>query len=163
MQASIVVRFTPVRGEFAVGWVPVNATDGEQVGRNPAGQSTDSWLTIPDLAERLGLPLAKARRLVADRHLLGTRRNGALVVPEAFLVPGHLANPAAPGDPASAPAWAVLASLPGTITVLTDVGFADDEALDWLFAPDAQLGTTPVAALRAGHKSAVRRLAQSLL
>ncbi|MDR3069060.1 MAG: DNA-binding protein [Cellulomonas sp.] len=141
----------------------MNATDGGQVGQDAAGQSTDSWLTIPDLAGRLGLPLAKARRLVADRYVLGTRRAGVLMVPEAFLVPGHLANPAAPGDPASSPAWAVLASLPGTITVLTDVGFSDDEALDWLFAPDDQLGTTPVAALRAGHKSAVRRLAQSLL
>lgn len=122
-----------------------------------------AWLTIPDLAERLGLPLAKARRLVADRHVLGTRRSGVLVVPEAFLVPGHLANPAAPGDPASAPAWAVLAALPGTITVLTDVGFSDDEALDWLFTTDDQLGTTPLTALRDGRKSAVRRLAQSLL
>ncbi|MCL2089775.1 MAG: Rv2175c family DNA-binding protein [Micrococcales bacterium] len=136
----------------------MNATDSETV-----GAGAGSWLTVPDLAERLGLTLAKARRLVSDRYVLGTRRDGVLVVPAEFLVPGHLANPAAPGDPASAPAWVVLASLPGTITVLTDVGFSDDEALDWLFAPDDQLGTTPVAALRAGHKSAVRRLAQSLL
>lgn len=137
--------------------------DGETAGATAAGPGADAWLTIPDLAEHLGLTLAKARRLVADRYVLGTRRDGVLVVPAAFLVPGHLANPAAPGDPASGPAWAVLASLPGTITVLTDVGFSDDEALDWLFTPDDQLGTTPVAALRAGHKSAVRRLAQSLL
>ena len=163
MQAPIVVRLTPARGEFAVGWAAVSATDGGEIGASAADQGADTWLTIPDLAERLGLTLSKARRLVADRHLLGTRRDGVLVVPEAFLVPGHLANPAAPGDPASAPAWAVLASLPGTVTVLTDVGFSDAEALDWLFTPADQLGTSPIAALRAGHKSAVRRLAQSLL
>lgn len=120
-------------------------------------------LTITELAGRLGLAPGKARRLVADRQVLGTRRGGVLVVPEAFVVPGHLANPAAPGDPGSSPQWTVLASLPGTITVLADMGFSDDEALDWLFTDDDQLGTTPVAALRAGHKSAVRRLAQSLL
>jgi len=133
-------------------------TDGEA-----STQAISPVLTIGELAGLLGVPPGSARRLVADRQVLGTRRGGVLVVPQAFLVPGHMANPAAPGDPDCAPTWTVLASLPGTITVLADMGFTDDEALDWLFAHDDQLGTTPVAALRAGHKSAVRRLAQSLL
>ena len=151
-------------GDEAVGAeAGTGASESSGAAGDGAAPAADAWLTIPDLAERLGLTLAKTRRLVADRDVLATRRDGVLVVPEAFLVPGHLANPAAPSDPASAPAWAVLASLPGTITVLTDVGLTDDEALDWLFAPDDQLGTSPVAALRAGHKSAVRRLAQALL
>jgi len=129
---------------------------------DPAGADAQ-WLTIPDLAARLGLTVSQARRLVVDRQVLGTRRDGVLVVPAAFVVPGHLANPAAPRDPASSPPWTLLAALAGTVTVLADVGLDDDEALAWLLTTDDQLGTTPVAALRAGHKSAVRRAAQALL
>jgi len=141
---------------------------GEGEVRRPAGSAVgraavEGWLTVLDLAQRLGLPFSRARRLVDDRQVLAVRRDGVLVVPEAFLVPGHLANPAAPGDPASSPAWVVLASLPGTITVLHDVGFADDEALDWLFTPSDALGGTPVDALRAGRRSVVRRLAAAQL
>jgi hypothetical protein len=53
--------------------------------------------------------------------------------------------------------------LRGTLTVLADNGFDDDEALDWMLSHDDALGTSPVAALQAGRKAEVRRIAQSLL
>jgi hypothetical protein len=125
----------------------------------------DEWLTLPDVAERLGLEVGKVRRLVQEGKLVAIRRGDPAVasVPAAFLVPGHLANPAQAQPTEGAPAWTVLASLAGTLTVLSDAGFAPDEAVAWLFTPDDSLPGTPIAALRAGRKSEVRRLAQAEL
>jgi hypothetical protein len=123
------------------------------------------WLTVPDLAERLDLPLGKVRRLLEERRLVGVRRGDPPVqrIPARFLVPGHLANPAQPRLPDESPAWAVLAALQGTFTVLADVGFDDEGAIAWLFTPDDSLGATPIDALLAGRKSEVRRVAQAEL
>lgn len=104
------------------------------------------WLTVPDLVERLGLPVGRVHRLVEDRVLLGGRASGTFVVPAAFV---------RDGEP--------LAELRGTLTVLADNGFTDDEALDWMLSAEESLGTTPTAALLAGRKAEVRRVAQSLL
>lgn len=131
-------------------------------------QIVDGWLTIPDIAERLALPPAKVRRLIEERRLVGVRRGDppVLSVPEPFLVPAHLANPAQPrpvAEGSDEPAWAILASLHGTFTVLADSGFDDEGALEWLFTPSDALSGTPLQALLAGRKSQVRRLAQAEL
>jgi hypothetical protein len=55
-----------------------------------------------------------------------------------------------------------LPELHGTANVLSDAGFSDAEALDWLLDEEDSLGTTPIAALRAGRKAEVRRVAQAL-
>ena len=52
--------------------------------------------------------------------------------------------------------------LHGTAIVLADAGFTDAEALEWLIGEDDSLGTSPIAALRAGRKAEVRRVAQAL-
>lgn len=125
----------------------------------------DEWLTVPDLAERLGLDGGRVRRLLQEGKLVGVRRGepAVLSVPAAFVVPGHLANPAAPSRAADTPEWTVLASLQGTLTVLSDAGFAPAEAIAWLFTRDESLAGTPIEALRAGRKTEVRRLAQAEL
>jgi hypothetical protein len=125
----------------------------------------DEWLTVPDLAERLDLPVPKVRRLLEERRIVGVRRGEppALAVPAAFLVPGNMANPSQRGAPEDAPAWTVLSALQGTFTVLADVGFDDEGAIAWLFTPDVALGCSPITALLAGRKSEVRRVAQSEL
>ena len=46
--------------------------------------------------------------------------------------------------------------------MLQDAGFSDDEAIDWLFTPEDSIGVAPLEALRAGRKSEVRRVAQTL-
>lgn len=117
------------------------------------------WLTVPDLAERLGTDGGAVRRLLQDRQLIGVRRGDPAVfaVPEAFLVPAHLANPA--NVQPDRGGWAVLSSLRGTVMVLADVGFSDAEAIVWLFTPDESLAGTPVEALRSGRKTEVRRRA----
>ena len=125
----------------------------------------DTWFTVPDVADRLGLDAGKVRRLLQERRLVGVRRGDppVLSVPAAFLVPGHLANPAAPTQPSPETPWTVLASSQGTLTVLTDDGFSDAEAIAWLFTPEESLGVAPIEALRAGRKTEVRRVAQALL
>jgi len=103
------------------------------------------WLTTPDLVEVLDLPLGRVRRLIAEQFLVGSTRNGPFGVPSIFIVDG-----------------APLSSLRGTIIVLKDAGFSDDEVIDWLLSEDEELGRTPIAALLDGHKSAVRRVARTL-
>lgn len=103
------------------------------------------WLTLPELVEVLDEPLGRVRRFLDERQLIGSRRDGVLKVPAVFLVDGH-----------------PLASLRGTVFVLQDAGFSDDEAIDWLLENEDSIGTPPVEALRAGRKSEVRRVAQAL-
>nr|WP_206706023.1 Rv2175c family DNA-binding protein [Microbacterium ginsengiterrae] len=102
-------------------------------------------MTTPDLVEVLGEPLGRVRRLIAEQYLVGSTRNGAFAVPSVFIVDGH-----------------PLASLRGTIIVLADAGFTDDEIIDWLLTEEEELGRTPIAALLDGHKSSVRRVARTL-
>ncbi len=109
----------------------------------PAVETT--WLTMPDLVEVLGEPLGRVRRLLDDRHLIGSKRTGVFAVPEVFVVDG-----------------APLGSLRGTIIVLQDAGFSDDEVIDWLLADEESIGAAPIEALRRGRKAEVRRVAQTL-
>ena len=114
-----------------------------------AGLVTDAdqtdWLTVPDLVELLGQTPSRIRRLIDDRHLLAKRVEGVLKEPAVFL-----------RDDEPVP------ELHGTAMVLADAGFTDEEALEWMLAEEDSLGTTPIAALRAGRKSEVRRVAQAL-
>ncbi|MEJ1086779.1 Rv2175c family DNA-binding protein [Microbacterium sp. Mu-80] len=106
---------------------------------------TSDWLTIPELAEALDETPGRVRRLLDERYLIGSRRNGAFAVPAVFVVDGR-----------------PLSSLRGTVIVMQDAAFSDDEIIDWLLAEEETLGRTPIAALLAGHKSEVRRVARAL-
>ncbi|GEL93798.1 helix-turn-helix domain-containing protein [Cellulomonas composti] len=128
----------------------------------------DSWLTLPDVAERIGIDVGKVRRLVQEGRLVAVRRGTPRVVsvPERCLVPvGQTLGNQVLGrpEPASEGEWAVLSSLQGTLTVLTDAGFSSEAAIEWLFTPDESLPGTPIDALRAGHKTEIRRRAQAEL
>lgn len=103
------------------------------------------WLTLPELVDVLDEPLGRVRRLLDEFQLIGSRRDGAIKVPAVFIVDG-----------------APIPSLRGTIIVLHDAGFTDDEAIDWLLTDDDSIGMPPIQALIAGRKSEVRRVAQTL-
>lgn len=103
------------------------------------------WLSIPEVAELLGETPGRVRRLLDDSALVGSRREGPLKIPAVFFVDGQ-----------------VLSSLRGTVIVLHDAGFSDDEAIDWLLEPEDTIGVAPIEALRAGRKAEVRRVAQTL-
>ncbi|WP_022899220.1 Rv2175c family DNA-binding protein [Humibacter albus] len=104
-----------------------------------------NWLTVPDLVDVLGVGVGRIHRLLEDKHLLAARVDGVLKVPADFIA----------GDEP-------LSELRGTLFVLADAGFDDDEAMEWLLAPEDSLGTAPIDALRAGRKAEVRRVAQAL-
>ena len=105
-----------------------------------------TWVTIPDIAERLGIRLVEARRLVEDRELLSHRvgERRVVAVPAGFL-----------DDDGPLPA------LKGTFTVLADGGMSDVEIIRWLHTHDETLPVagTPLDAIRAGFKTEVRRRA----
>jgi hypothetical protein len=101
------------------------------------------WLTIPDLVDVLGIGVSKVRRLIEDRTLLAQKVDGVWKVPELFL---------RDGEP--------LVELKGTLVVLGDSGFDDDEAMRWLLTPESSLGAAPIEALRSGrlrHPARARR------
>jgi hypothetical protein len=109
----------------------------------PAAPRT--WLTVPELVDILGVPQGRVRRLIEDYALLAGRIDGVLKVPADFV---------RDGEP--------LPELRGTVIVLHDAGFTDDEALRWLLEEDEVLAAAPIDALRAGRKAEVRRVAQAL-
>lgn len=102
-------------------------------------------LPLPDVAERLGYPVTRVHQLIRDGHLLALRRDGVLGVPEAFLTD-----------------TAVVKGLGGTITLLRDNGYEEDEILSWLFAPDETLPGTPIDNLRGDRGREVKRRAQAM-
>jgi hypothetical protein len=104
-----------------------------------------TWLTVPDLVDLLGVPQGRVRRLLEDHALLAARIDGVLKVPADFV---------RDGEP--------LHELRGTVVVLHDAGFSDDEAMRWLLEEEQTLGAAPIDALRAGRKAEVRRVAQAL-
>lgn len=105
----------------------------------------DAWLTLPDLADRLGVRVTAVRRMIEEGQLVAVRRGerGVLSVPEAFI-----------GEDGPLP------ELAGTFTVLRDGRFSDEEIVEWMFEPDERLvGGCPIAAIRGGAKTEVRRRA----
>jgi hypothetical protein len=113
-----------------------------------AGETT--WLTLPEVAERIDLPLTRVREFLRERSLVAItgENDGVLRVPESFLVEGESGAEVSP-------------TLRGTVFVLADAGLTDDEIMRWLLGDNDELGDTPIGALRAGKKTLVRRVAQT--
>ena len=114
---------------------------------NPTSDAlVGEWLSLPEVATRLGLPISRVKQLLRDRKLLAvTRPNGERAVPARFLDGGQIVK-----------------GLSGTLTLLFDCGFDDSEALRWLFTADETLPGTPIEALYAHRGTEVNRRAQAL-
>ncbi|RIJ76361.1 DNA-binding protein [Nakamurella silvestris] len=106
--------------------------------------STPNYVPLPDIAEALDLIITKAHQLIKDGQLIAVRRDGALRVPAEFVQDGLIVK-----------------SLPGTITLLRDAGFEDQEIIDWLFTEDEALPGTPIQALRENRGTEIKRRAQA--
>jgi Rv2175c C-terminal domain of unknown function len=112
----------------------------------PTDAIVGDWLSVPDVADRLGLPVSRVKQLLRDRKLLGVQRpSGEFAVPARFL----------DGDE-------VIHGLSGTLTLLFDCGFSEPDALNWLFTADDSLPGTPVQALIENRRTEVNRRAQAL-
>lgn len=105
------------------------------------------WLTIPDISEMLDLKVTRVHNLIADRNLLAVRdpETNVRKVPALFMREDR-----------------VLESLKGTLVVLDDAGFTDEEAITWLYTEDDSLPGRPIDALIDGRKTEIRRRASAL-
>lgn len=103
------------------------------------------WLTLPDVAERLDVPITRVHQMIRDHHLIAVRRDGVRRVP-AELVANQT----------------VRKHLPGVLTVLRDAGYDDEAALRWLYQHDDTLPGTPAVALGGDRAREVKRRAQAL-
>jgi len=104
------------------------------------------WLTFSEVCARLALPAARVKQMLRDHKLLGVLRPDSTVgVPAAFLDGSH-----------------VVKGLHGTLTLLFDCGFDDNEALRWLFTDDDSLPGTPIQAITEHRGTEVNRRAQAL-
>jgi hypothetical protein len=112
----------------------------------PTDAIVGNWLSVPDVAGRLGLPVNRVKQLLRDHKLLAVQRpSGEFAVPAGFL----------DGDQ-------IIHGLGGTLTLLFDCGFSEGEALNWLFTADESLPGTPVQALTEHRRTEVNRRAQAL-
>lgn len=105
------------------------------------------WLTFRDVADRLGVSPNKVRQMVREHQLAALRHADVREpeVPAEFLLDD-----------------AVVKGLPGTLTVLADAGYDEEQSVRWLFTADESLPGRPVDALRENRGTEVRRRAQAL-
>ncbi|MHA7190846.1 Rv2175c family DNA-binding protein [Arthrobacter sp. MDT2-16] len=105
-----------------------------------------AWLNLPEVAEALGLPITRVHSLISERSLVSVRigERNIRSVPADFLADG-----------------AVLESLKGTVLVLADSGYGDEDIIRWLYTEDESLPGRPIDALREGRKTEIRRRAQA--
>lgn len=105
------------------------------------------WLTIPDIAEALDLKVTRVHNLITERSLLAVRdpETGVRKVPALFMRDDRILEP-----------------LKGTLNVLADAGFSDEETIIWLYTKDESLPGRPIDALINGRKTEIRRRASAL-
>lgn len=104
------------------------------------------WLAVPDVAERLGVPVTRVHQYARDGQLISVRIDGAVRIP-ADVLDGNT----------------TLKYLPGVLTVLRDGGYTDEEILEWLFADDDSLPGRPIDAVRNDRHKEITRRAQAML
>ncbi len=105
------------------------------------------WLPLPDVAQLLDVSITRVHGLIDERALAALRVGERRIrsVPAAFILDGQVVD-----------------SLKGTIVVLADAGYSDEDLIVWLFTPDESLRGRPIDALRVGLKTDIRRRAQTL-
>lgn len=105
----------------------------------------------PEEASRLlGVEPRRIKQLLRDRVLFTVPLpDGGRGIPREIIVK-------APNG------WEPLFSLPGTLTLLADDGFSEDEAAAWLYTEQEELGETPIAAMLAGRHHRVNAIASTL-
>lgn len=102
-------------------------------------------LTLPQVAEVLGVPITRVHQYLRDGALVATRDDdGKRAVPAAYLRDGLIVK-----------------GLSAVITLLRDARYTDEEIVDWLARPDASLPGMPIDALRENRGTEVKRRAQA--
>jgi Rv2175c C-terminal domain of unknown function len=101
-------------------------------------------LTIPEVADALGVEVTRVHQYLRDGHLVGVRdESGVRCVPALLVQDG-----------------VIVKSLASVITQLRDARYSDAEIVEWLFRSDESLPGAPVEALRENRGTEVKRRAQ---
>lgn len=123
--------------------------------QNPATSSigpdltvlVEEWLDWSAASERLQVSVSKVRQMIREHHL-------------AAAVPVEGAGQRVPAELVQE--GQVVKGVPGLLTVLHDAGYADREAIVWLFTADDSLPGRPIDALRENRGAEVKRRAQAM-
>ncbi|GAA3384276.1 Rv2175c family DNA-binding protein [Cryptosporangium minutisporangium] len=125
---------------------PADAAEPEIVG-------PETWLTVPEAAERLDVRVTRVHQMVKSNALLAVRRDGVWKLP-ADLVPDLRS---AAGQKSN-----LARHLGGVLTVLHDAGYSAEAALRWLYTADPTLPEGTAAAALRERPTEVKRRAQAL-
>ena len=107
-------------------------------------------LSIEDVCRLLGIEERRLKQLIRDRVLIEARTaRGERGIPREVIVKG-------------ADGWEPLPVLQGTLTLLADDGFTPEEALEWLYTLQDELGERPIDAMTSGRHHRVNRIASTL-
>lgn len=102
------------------------------------------WLNLPEVAERLEVPINKVHQMIRDRELLAVHRDGVRRVPAELVANRNVRK-----------------HLPGILTLLADAGYDEEASLRWLYTADPTLPGTPAQALGGDLAREVKRRAQA--
>lgn len=108
----------------------------------PADEET---LTVPDVADRLGVAVTRVHALLQEGKLVAVERDGVARVPALFLDDDGVNR-----------------FVPGALAVLSDGGYRPEEALRWLWTEDDSLPGRPIDALHGHQAREVIRRAQAM-
>jgi hypothetical protein len=105
------------------------------------------WLTVGQLAQRLGERPSRIKDLVRERRLVMVEVGDPPVpcAPTEFVHDGQL-----------------IKGLAGALTVLADAGYSPEEAVRWLLTDTPALPGRPVDLMAEGRHTAVKRVAMAL-
>ncbi|WP_165218017.1 Rv2175c family DNA-binding protein [Schaalia sp. ZJ1691] len=111
---------------------------------------SSSFLSYEEVARKLGIEPRRIKQLIRDRQLFSViNEDGDRVIPAEIIVKGENG-------------WEPLFNLPGTLTLLSDDGFTQEEAVAWLYSVQDELGERPIDALVAGRHHRVNAIASTL-
>lgn len=106
----------------------------------------ETLLNLPEVADKLGIAVTRVHDLLNARKMLAWKVNNVRVVPESFFNDKGAINK----------------FVSGTITVLTDGGYDDEDIFRYLFTADDSLPGRPIDALHGHLAREVIRRAQAL-
>ena len=109
-----------------------------------------SLLSAGEVCRLLGIEERRLKQLIRDRVLIEARTaRGERGIPREVIVKGT-------------DGWEPLPVLQGTLTLLADDGFTPEEALEWLYTLQEELGERPIDAMTSGRHHRVNRIASTL-
>ncbi|MEY8577367.1 Rv2175c family DNA-binding protein [Corynebacteriaceae bacterium 6-324] len=108
--------------------------------------SKDELLTLPEVADELGIAVTRVHDLLHDKKLIAHTLDGVKYVPALFINDKGAINK----------------YVSGAITVLSDGGFSNEEILEYFFTEDESLPGRPIDGLQGHLAREVIRRAQAM-